>query len=65
MNTNAHQDTMVFQQEREAFFDWMERRATENAEFNRDLSEQEILAIIEQARAEVYQEALPVTACCH
>ena len=56
MNTDAHQDTMVFQQERGAFFDWMEQTAADNAEHNRDLSEEEIRAIIEQAREEVHRE---------
>lgn len=50
MDTDRHQDTMIFQQEREAFFDGLDRAAAANAEHNRGLSEEESLAIIEQAR---------------
>jgi len=39
-----------FVAERERFFDWLEGTAARNAEGNRDLSEKEVLALIEQAR---------------
>ena len=42
-----------FRREREAFFDWLETTAAQNAERNKGLSEEKVLAIIEQARQEV------------
>ena len=41
-----------FKQEREAFFDWLDNIASQNASQNLDLSEDEVLDIIEQARSE-------------
>lgn len=40
---------------RDAFFDWLEATAAVNAQHNADLSEEDILAIIEKAREEVAQ----------
>lgn len=40
---------------REAFFNWLTEVAAINAQHNAHLSEEEILAIIEQAREEVAQ----------
>lgn len=40
-----------FRQEREAFFAWLDATASDNAARNVDLSDQEVLAIIEQERA--------------
>jgi hypothetical protein len=45
-----------FQQERQAFFDWLEETAVANVEQNANLSDEEILAIIEQAREDVAAE---------
>jgi PHD/YefM family antitoxin component YafN of YafNO toxin-antitoxin module len=45
-----------FQQERQAFFNWMEETAVANAEHNANLNDEEILAIIEQAREDVATE---------
>lgn len=42
-----------FQEEREAFFERLEAAAARNAEHNANLSDAEVLAIIEQARQEV------------
>ena len=42
-----------FRREREAFFEWLEATAARNAERNVGLSDEEVLAIIEQAREEV------------
>ena len=39
-----------FRREREAFFEWLEATAARNAEHNVGLSDEEVLAIIEQAR---------------
>ncbi len=46
-----------FLQEREAFFEWLEDAATRNAKRNVGLSDEEVLAIIEQAREEVASAA--------
>ncbi len=53
VNLDEYRQFQGYRQEREAFFDWLDEAATRNAEHNRDLSEDEILAIIEQARKEV------------
>jgi len=42
-----------FREEREAFFEWLENTASSNAARNAGLSDEEVLAIIEQAREEV------------
>ena len=42
-----------FLEERDRFFDWLEGTAARNAERNAGLSEEEVLALIEQARQEV------------
>ena len=46
-----------FEQEREAFFDWVEDTSARNAEHTAGLSEDEVLAIIEQARVDVAASA--------
>jgi len=46
-----------FRREREAFFEWLEATAARNAERNVGLSDEEVLAIIEQAREEVASAA--------
>ena len=49
-------EELHFQQaksERESFFDWLEETASQNAAKNLDLSDEEVLAIIEQARNEI------------
>lgn len=46
-----------FREEREAFFERLEATAAGNAERNAGLSDQEVLAIIEQARREVTSAA--------
>jgi chromosome segregation and condensation protein ScpB len=51
-----YQEFQRFKQEREAFFDWLEETAAQNENQNLDLSEAEVLAIIEQARADVAVE---------
>jgi len=51
--TNLRQrltDVLQAVQEREAFFEWLETTAARNAERNVGLSDEEVLAIIEQAR---------------
>jgi len=42
-----------FRREREAFFEWLETTAARNAKRNVGLTDEEVLAIIEQAREEV------------
>ena len=46
-------DVLQAVQEREAFFEWLETTAARNAERNVGLSDEEVLAIIEQTREEV------------
>ncbi len=46
-----------FRREREAFFEWLEATSARNAERNVGLSDEEMLAIIEQAREEVASAA--------
>jgi hypothetical protein len=41
-------------EEREAFFDWLDKTSSENATRNLGLSDDEVLAIIEQARSEAW-----------
>lgn len=55
VNLDDYRQFLNYRRDREAFFDWLDQAATANAEHNRDLSEEEILAIIEEAREEVYQ----------
>jgi prevent-host-death family protein len=53
VNLEAYRQFQRFQQEREAFFDWLEATAARNAERNVGLRDAEVLAIIEQAREEI------------
>lgn len=46
-----------FKQERNAFFDWLDAASRRNAEQNLELSEGEVLAIVEEARDSVSGEA--------
>ncbi len=57
VNLEEYRQFLGYRQDRETFFQWLDRVAAVNAEHNRDLSEEEILAIIEQARQEIHQEA--------
>jgi PHD/YefM family antitoxin component YafN of YafNO toxin-antitoxin module len=50
VNLGEYREFQRFKQEREAFFDWLEETASRNAAQNVDLSEDEVLANIEQAR---------------
>ena len=56
VNLEEYRQFQQFKQEREAFFDWLDDVATRNAERNLDLDDDEVLAIIEQARAEAAAE---------
>ncbi len=53
INLEEYEQYQRFRQDREAFFEWLESAAAQNARRNRNLSEKEVLAIIEQAREEV------------
>jgi PHD/YefM family antitoxin component YafN of YafNO toxin-antitoxin module len=55
VNLDEYRQFQSYSRDREAYFNWLDRAASANAEHNRDLSEEEILAIIEQAREEVYR----------
>jgi len=52
VNLEEYRQFQRFQQEREAFFDWLDDTASQNAAQNLDLGDDEVLAIIEQARTE-------------
>jgi PHD/YefM family antitoxin component YafN of YafNO toxin-antitoxin module len=52
INLEEYRQFRAFQQEREAFFDWLDRTAAENATHNLNLSDKEVRTIIEEARAE-------------
>jgi PHD/YefM family antitoxin component YafN of YafNO toxin-antitoxin module len=52
VNLEEYRQFRAFKQEREAFFDWLNRTAAENATHNLNLSDTEVLAIIEEARAQ-------------
>lgn len=56
VDLDQYQGFLRYQQERAEFFDWLKKTAAINAEHNKDLSEAEILAIIEKARQEVWEE---------
>ena len=56
VNLEEYRQFQQFKQEREAFFDWLDDVSARNAERNLDLDDDEVLAIIEQARTEVAAE---------
>ena len=56
VNLEEYRQFQQFKQEREAFFDWLDDTATRNAAQNLDLSDDEVLSIIEQARTEASGE---------
>ena len=53
INLDEYREFQRYRQERQAFFEWLDAAATRNAEHNAGLSDEEVLAIIEQAREEV------------
>jgi prevent-host-death family protein len=57
INLDEYEQFLRYQRERAAFFDWLDEAAARNAEHNVGLSEEEVLDIIEQARAQVAAEA--------
>lgn len=56
INLEEYRQFQQFKQEREAFFDWLDDTAARNEAQNLDLSDDEVLAIIEQARTEASTE---------
>ena len=52
VNLDEYNQFKRFMEEREAFFDWLEDTAADNAKKNVGLSDDEVLSIIEQAREE-------------
>jgi PHD/YefM family antitoxin component YafN of YafNO toxin-antitoxin module len=56
INLEEYRQFQQFRQEREAFFRWLDNMAGQNAAQNIDLSEDEVLSIIEQARNEAAAE---------
>jgi len=57
INLGEYRQFQRFRREREQFFDWLEATVARNAEQNVGLSDEEVLAIIEQAREEVASAA--------
>lgn len=53
VNLEEFRQFQQFKQEREAFFDWLDDTAAQNAAQNLELGDDEVPAIIEQARTEV------------
>jgi prevent-host-death family protein len=53
VNLDEYETFQRLQEEREAFFEWLETTAERNAERNVGLSDEQILGIIERAREEV------------
>jgi prevent-host-death family protein len=53
VNLDEYRQFQRFREEREAFFEWLESTAARNNERNVGLTDEEVLAIIEQAREEV------------
>ena len=56
INLDEYEQFLRYQRERVAFFEWLDEAAAQNAEHNVGLSEEEVLDIIEQARAQVDAE---------
>ena len=56
INLDEYEQFLRYQRERASFFDWMDQAAAENAERNVGLSEEQVLAIIEEAREQVAAE---------
>lgn len=56
INLEEYRQFQRFKQERAAFFDWLDDTASRNAAQNLDLDDDEVLAIIEQARSEAVVE---------
>lgn len=56
VNLEEYRQFQLFREEREAFFDWLDDVAGQNAAQNLELSDQEVLDIIERARAEAAAE---------
>lgn len=52
INLEEYRQFQRYRREREAFFEWLEATAAQNAEENQGLNESEVLAIIEEARQE-------------
>lgn len=56
VDLDQYKSFLLYRAERAAFFHELNEIAAENAKHNADLSEEEILALIEQARQEVWEE---------
>jgi PHD/YefM family antitoxin component YafN of YafNO toxin-antitoxin module len=57
INLEEYRQFQQFREEREAFFNWLDDTAAQNAAQNLGLDDAEVLAIIEQARAEIADES--------
>jgi prevent-host-death family protein len=59
INLDEYEQFLRYQHERAAFFEWLDQAATENAEQNAGLSEQETSNIVALAREQVTDERRP------
>lgn len=53
VNLAEYRRFQQYREQREEFFRWMEETAATNAPANRDMSEEELLVLIDRAREEV------------
>ena len=53
INLSEYRRFQQYREQREEFFRWMEETAATNAPANRDMNEEELLALIDRAREEV------------
>ena len=57
VNMEEYRQFQEFKREREAFFTWLDETAARNAQQNLQLSQDEVLAIIQEARAQASIES--------
>lgn len=58
INMEEYRQFREFKREREAFFTWLDETAARNAEQNLQLSQDEVLAIIQEARDQASIESV-------
>lgn len=58
INMEEYRQFREFKREREAFFTWLDETAARNAEQNLQLSQDEVLAIIQEARGQASIESV-------
>lgn len=53
VNLDGYRQFQQYRRERDAFFAWVNKTATGNAQLNQAMSEDDVLRLIKQARSEV------------